>query len=292
MESCGGDRVAVRWAVVLGGGGVVGAAWMAGLAAELGRRGVELGSADVIVGTSAGAIVGAALVVGRDLDSFAEDPRPPGGAQPPVAVDVELLTAAAAALFDRTAERDGLRRKACELAMAKEPAQPVHIAPMEWLVGGGEWPDDRLRVVVVDAAGGERQVWHRGSGVPLATAVTASRSFPGLFPPVVVADRYYIDGALWSPTNADVAPDSDLLLVIDPLAHRFPAEYLQSELATTKVTTLVRFGPDAATIDVFDAAATAPDPITVWPTAFQAGVRQADDLAKQLLDAGWLAPQH
>ncbi|WP_433514698.1 patatin-like phospholipase family protein [Nonomuraea sp. CA-143628] len=68
-------------ALVLGPGGVPGTAWMAGLAAGLRHRGVDLADADLIVGTSAGAIVGAMLATGQDLDRLAtrtgpdRDPR-------------------------------------------------------------------------------------------------------------------------------------------------------------------------------------------------------------------------
>ncbi|MTE14461.1 patatin-like phospholipase family protein [Nocardia aurantiaca] len=273
------------------GGGVPGSAWMAGLAAELRRRGIDLGSADTIVGTSAGAVVGAALITGRDLYSFADDPRPPGSTQPPSVVKPELLATAFSVLFDRTLDRDTARRKLGRMAMAEQPAQPAHIEPMEWLVGGNDWPDHRLRIVVVDAASGQREVWDSGSGVPLATAVTASRSFPGAFPPVVVGDRYYIDGGVWSPTNADLAADADLVLIVEPLAHRVPPEHVRTELATTVADTVVRFGPDGATIDVFKAFATDPDVLASWPVAFQMGVRQADELAQQLIRAGWLSPK-
>ncbi|MBM3141309.1 MAG: patatin-like phospholipase family protein, partial [Chloroflexi bacterium] len=56
--------VATR-AVVLGGGGTVGIAWQSGLMAGLERGGVRPGDADLIVGTSAGSVVGAQLALGR-----------------------------------------------------------------------------------------------------------------------------------------------------------------------------------------------------------------------------------
>lgn len=279
----------VRRSVVLGGGGVPGAAWMTGLVAELRHRGIDLGSADSIVGTSAGAIVGAALVTGRDFDSFA-DFRSPPGTTPPAAVKPELLATAFSLLFDPSLDRDAARRKVGQLVMAEEPAQPRDIEPMEWLVGGHDW-SDRLRIVVVEAESGERRVWGSESGVPLAIAVSASRAFPGAFPPVVVDDRYYIDGGVWSATNADIAADSDVLVVIEPLAHRFPREQLHAELARTSTGTVVQFGPDTAMIDVFNTFATNPDVLASWPEAFRQGVRQADSLAEQLASSAWLSPQ-
>jgi cytochrome P450 len=51
-------------------------AWMAGLLAGLRREGIDLALADLIVGTSAGAIVGAVLATGQRLDRLAVPPRP------------------------------------------------------------------------------------------------------------------------------------------------------------------------------------------------------------------------
>ncbi len=53
-------------ALVLGGGGPVGVGWESGLAAGLAGAGVALGAADLVVGTSAGSIVGASLALGLD----------------------------------------------------------------------------------------------------------------------------------------------------------------------------------------------------------------------------------
>ncbi len=58
-------------ALVLGGGGITGIAWELGLLAGLRRDGVDLGDADLIVGTSAGAFVGALVATGADPTSVA-----------------------------------------------------------------------------------------------------------------------------------------------------------------------------------------------------------------------------
>ena len=70
-EEGGRDHDGNERTLVLGGGGRVGTAWMAGLVGGLQRQGIDLGQADRIIGTSAGAIVGAALAVGEGLDHFA-----------------------------------------------------------------------------------------------------------------------------------------------------------------------------------------------------------------------------
>jgi len=60
---------AISRALVLGGGGAVGRAWQTGLAASLIRAGINLPAADAIIGTSAGASVGARIALGMDLST-------------------------------------------------------------------------------------------------------------------------------------------------------------------------------------------------------------------------------
>jgi NTE family protein len=100
--------------------------------------------------------------------------------------------------------------------------------------------------------------------------------------------RYYIDGGVWSGTNADIAAESDVLLVIEPLAHQTPGEHLRAELGEVAADTVIRLRPDAGTIDLFNAFATNPDVLACRPDAFRAGVRQAGFLAGQLANSGWL----
>ncbi|MET9489735.1 hypothetical protein [Nocardia sp. NPDC006630] len=80
------------------------------------------------------------------------------------------------------------------------------------------------------------------------------------------------------------------VLVVEAMAHHFPPEQVRAELATTMTHTVVRFGPDAATIDIFNAFVSNPDVLASWPLAFRAGIRQAEVLAQRLIDAGWSSP--
>src|SRR5262245_35607477 len=70
MESEG-----MRRGLVLGGGGPVGIAGESGLAKGLGEGGVDLRTADRIVGTSAGSVVGTRLAAGQDLATLDGSPR-------------------------------------------------------------------------------------------------------------------------------------------------------------------------------------------------------------------------
>jgi NTE family protein len=69
-------------ALVLGGGGVTGAAWELGLLAGLADEGMELTGADLVVGTSAGAIVGAQVTSGASLAGLYQAQLAPPGAEP------------------------------------------------------------------------------------------------------------------------------------------------------------------------------------------------------------------
>jgi NTE family protein len=68
--------------------------------------------------------------------------------------------------------------------------------------------DGRLRIAAVDRRTG-RRVMFGAPGAPDATvraAVLASCAIPGVFAPVTIGGREYVDGGVWSPTNLDAAP--------------------------------------------------------------------------------------
>ena len=87
-------------ALVLGGGGIAGIAWEIGLLAGLAAEGVEVGDADLVVGTSAGSIVGTLLRTGPDLAGLYEGqlgPVPPTEKRTDFDA-TEMMTAIGAAL--------------------------------------------------------------------------------------------------------------------------------------------------------------------------------------------------
>ncbi len=67
-----------RSALVLGGGGITGIAWEIGVLSGLAEAGVDLSGADLVVGTSAGSVVGAQLTSGAELEAmYARQLEPP-----------------------------------------------------------------------------------------------------------------------------------------------------------------------------------------------------------------------
>ena len=175
-------------ALVLGPGSHVGTAWTAGLAYGLRRGGVDLGKADLTVGTSAGAIVGALLATGQDPGRLATSARP---AAHRLRADPVRMGEVFAVLGDRSLEPGEARRRVGRLALegADPEADEALIAGRAALIGADTWPERRLLITAVDAATGEPVVWDRDSGVPLVHAVAASSAFPGAAPPVAVAGR-------------------------------------------------------------------------------------------------------
>src|SRR3712207_7319070 len=111
-----------RSALVLGGGGITGIAWEIGVLAGLAEAGVDLTGADLVVGTSAGSVVGAQLTGGADLETlFARQLEPPTGERAARMTRSALLRYGLAALRSR-GDDVGFRRRIGALALAAEQA--------------------------------------------------------------------------------------------------------------------------------------------------------------------------
>ncbi|MDT7649385.1 MAG: hypothetical protein QOI36_791 [Pseudonocardiales bacterium] len=204
-------------ALVLGGGGITGIAWELGLIAGLAERGIDLTGADLLVGTSAGSVVGAQIATGVDVEErYAAQLVPPAG---------EI----AAALGRGTMVRFGLamvgprdpQRVRARIGRLALKAHTVPEAERIRVIGERlpvhEWPERALRIATVDAHTGEFVILDREAGVPLVEAVAASCAVPGIWPPVSTGGRRFIDGGVRSPANADLATGFSRVVVIAPI---------------------------------------------------------------------------
>ena len=256
-------------AVVLAGGGERAIAWEVGVLAGLADGGVDLRDAPAVVGTSAGALVAARLAAGADPRADAD--RIIAAAPARVTLGSALDGATAFEALARAWETGGgstveRRRALGRLALEHSPGgEDAHVAAIARRLPGGGWPP-ALRVVAIDAEDGERIVLDAAAGVRPGRAVAASRAVPVLLPPITVAGRRCIDGAVGSATNADVLAGSAAacVIVITPVPADPPSggperlwlAALREEVATLEATghhvtiaqasppELVAMGPD------------------------------------------------
>ncbi|MFC6597622.1 patatin-like phospholipase family protein [Kitasatospora paranensis] len=239
-----------RRGLVLGGGGMLGAAWTVGaLCAVEEATGWHPGGAEVILGTSSGSILGALLAAGVDPGQLRDHQRGlPVTAGPLAGVEFDYDTAVGGALPPRPGARigsPGLLRTAVRhprdypfltMVSAMVPPGRGSVAPVGDLVrtlggdGDGEgWPPgSALRVVAVDYRNGRRVVFGDQGAPPaaVAEAVMASCAIPGWFAPAEVAGARYVDGGCWSTTNADLMGGRTLdeVFVLAPMALRLHPE--------------------------------------------------------------------
>ena len=85
-------------ALVLGGGGVTGIAWELGILKGLADEGVDLSTADLVVGTSAGSVVGAQVTSGQSLDELYAGQLEPADSE--IGAELSRLTHAPAGAAD------------------------------------------------------------------------------------------------------------------------------------------------------------------------------------------------
>jgi len=220
--------------VVLGAGGIVGAAYHAGVLTALAEAGFDARDADLLVGTSAGSGVGATLragfppidlsarnlgrpisaeaaaIVGRTGGPPLIDFRPPPFSRPPLPSSPALLL------------RSG--RHPAKALVGLLPTGTISTdvigERITALYGDRSWPERPLWVCAVDLDSGDRVVFGRDVDAPIGVAVQASSSIPGFFRPIEHAGRRYVDGGVHSPTNADLLADGgfDIVVIVSPMS--------------------------------------------------------------------------
>jgi NTE family protein len=270
-------------ALVLGGGGVGGVAWITGLLVGLTDVGQDVTGADVIVGTSAGSTVAAQLGRGLGVDELYAWQVEPELQTTEIAVNVDLesFVAEIAGVMRNASTIPDMRRAVGKFALdAATVPEPERRAVIESRLPSHEWPVRALKIVAVDAESGAPRVFENGSGVSLVDAVTASCAVPGIWPPATIDGRRYIDGGVRSSANADYAVGASRVLVIVPMGN---AELFPSEKPLTQAVDELRAGGAEVVIVEPDEASRAAistnplDPSTRKPAA-EAGRAQGRGL--------------
>jgi NTE family protein len=275
-------------ALVLAGGGVAGIAWELGV-----LRGIEeadkdlaagLVTADVIVGTSAGSAVAGQITSGTALEDLYAAQLAETSSEIEVDFDVDSLTERFASAVAGATAPEEMRRRIGALALAtptiEESARRVVIAAR---LPVHEWPGQTVLLTAVDAETGELTIFTRESGVPLVDAVAASCAVPGIWPPVTIGGRRYVDGGMRSAANADLASGCEKVLVITPTSADTPTPWdnLDQEIELLRPAEVRAVYADAASLAAFG-----PNPLspaTRGPSARagrEIGRARAADLAR------------
>lgn len=236
----------VRRAFVFGGGGVLGFAWIVGALTALQHElGVEPGQADLVVGTSAGAVASGLLGCGVDVDTIRRHqigmPLPQ---DPPISWNYDFDSGGSIPPRPGWGPGSprlvwgGIRRPSSVspvvaltglLPRGRGSLEPIHhmleTVVAEKLTGTGTgtgWPDRATWIVATDYATGRRAVFGSPDGpvATLADAVCGSCAIPAWYAPVRINGRAYIDGGTVSNASADLldGADFDEVYVLAPMA--------------------------------------------------------------------------
>ncbi len=231
-----------RRALVLGSGGATGIAWECGVLAGLADAGLPL-DADLVVGTSAGALVGARLATGWSAEQLYAAARAPaaragrlgaGALARLLAAQVYPSRRHALAWLGRLAERGW-----------SPGAEQRWVAALAPDLAGRDWPR-QLVIVATEAASGRPAYFSATAPADLAAAVAASCAMPGVFPAVRVGGRLHLDGGLRSPLNLDLAAGAAAVVALAPLTGALRAQRRPAEQRRVLNGALALLRPDAA----------------------------------------------
>jgi NTE family protein len=260
-------------ALVLGGGGVAGIAWMTGLLAGLADAGRDVTGADLVIGTSAGATLAAQLGAGLSLDElFARQVEPRLQSRELMAeIDMEKFAADLQPYMAGVASPGDMLRGFGKFALdAPTVPEAERRAVIEGRLPSASWPTTPTRLIAIDCGSGEMAAFDAHSGVSLIDAVAASCAVPGIWPPVTIGGRRYMDGGVRSADNADLASGAERIVVISPLGIDSP---IPTSLPLREVVAALSAGGASVTVISPDAASVAAiginalDPATRTPAA-------------------------
>jgi NTE family protein len=245
-------------ALVLAGGGVAGIAWELGVLRGIADADPVLGgrilAADLVVGTSAGSSVAAQITSGLELDELYEAQLRPETAEIEVDVDMAKLFADIGAIMADASGAADAGRRLGSMALAAQSIDPaVRHAAVDARLPVKQWPDRQILLTAVDVETGELATFTRDSEVSLVDAVAASCAVPGVWPPVRIGVRRYIDGGARSMTNADLAAGAGRVLIIQPVLEgaRQPWGELDAEIDALAPASTYVIRADQASLDAF-----------------------------------------
>jgi NTE family protein len=289
-----------RTALVLGGGGSTGNAWLIGVIAGLFDAGLDVTTADLTIGTSAGSTAAAQIAGATPTELLAailaaapqQRTGPVGsdrGRVPirPVADHLERISKIIASAEDATDMRRRMGAAALDMDAASDGSwQTQWRATVASRLPSQLWPERAVLITAVDAETGEPVEFDRHSGVDLADAVAASCASGR---PYRIGDKRYIDGGYRSNAeNADLAAGYARVLVLAPFGGRSLTPVEWGTHLTTQVEELCSRGsrvetifPDSGSEHMFGTNAM---DLSLRPSAARAGYDQGKARAEQLTE--------
>lgn len=291
-----------RTALVLGGGGAAGNAWLIGVVAGLLDAGLDVTAADLIIGTSAGATTAAQITGASPADLYDEtlragEGRPAGGAgapgNRPPRVPNSSHTDPLSTFIAMSADAADLRRRLGSAAIEREREAGADVsarwrATVATRLPATAWPTQRLLITAVDARTGDPVIFDRASGVEIVDAVAASCSSSVAYR---IGDALYIDGGYRSNAeNADLAEGYERVLVLSPFGGRSlrPREWgtdLETQIDRLRVdgSRVELMAPEDDVRAIFAAGGNVLSPATRLPAA-SSGFRQGGAAAARIRD--------
>jgi len=292
-------RGAGNRALVLGGGGSTGNAWLIGVIAGLFDAGLDVTEADLIIGTSAGSTAAAQIAGATPTELLAAIvSAAPQQRTGPVGSDGERVrTGPVAAHMERTSkiiasaeDAADMRRRMGAAALVIDAAshgsgQTQWRAAVAARLPSQHWPQQTVLITAVDAHTGEPVVFDRHSGVDLVDAVAASCASGFAYG---IGDSRYIDGGYRRNENADLAAGYERVLVLSPFGGRTrtPLEWgmqlaAQVDELRGRGSRVETIFPDSDSEHMFGANAM---DLSLRPPAARAGYNQGRALAEQLTE--------
>ncbi|MET1006819.1 MAG: patatin-like phospholipase family protein [Propionibacteriaceae bacterium] len=262
-----------RTALVLGGGGMTGIAWETGVLVGLQDAGVDLSTADLVIGTSAGSVVGAQVTSGMSLPELYERQLDPPVAERLAKISRLVLARWVLAALVSRGDSEAFARRVGRMAIraaarGRTPTLQQRLTAIGGRLPQHAWPERDLRVTTVDARTGRLRVLDSDSGVDLVTAVASSCAVPGVYPPVLIDGQPYIDGGIRSGSNVDLAAGAERVVILSPMSRGIGPMTSAREQAAA-------WSPDKITLVTPDSAAVAAIGKNVLDPAAQAGSARA-----------------
>lgn len=216
---------------MLAGGGLAGIAWetgvLRGIADESPETAKALLASDVMVGTSAGSTVAAQLGSGLGLDALFDRQTTSTTTELNPNVGIEEITELflTAMMQPNTTKAEKLQKIGAVALSTETVPEAVRREVIAQRLPSHEWPQRVLRISAIDTATGELVMFDRTSGVGLVDAVAASCAVPGVWPPVTIGDRRYMDGGVGSTVNLALAGDCDVVVALLPQGRSVPSPF-------------------------------------------------------------------